>query len=246
MTRIRLFTIAVLLSLSAPVWADLKTYDVAPEHQQEIYTALNSILNSSAPGVVNGASYGRVQQLPSGQILVNAEPETLQQVEQVLAAIRTRSATAAPRAALRYWGVLGMTPNAPAVDAVGSPPPAVLNEVLSELRRVHGELTFRVIGAAAVVTTSGQYGQIEGATLSVEQTAHVQGDTLNAEISMSLIGIAPPPIGVFNGGELELRTTLRRGEFVVLGESYFQSGAIEPSPDPVIAGPVFYIVHWEK
>jgi hypothetical protein len=246
MTRIRLLAVAVLLPLSSNARADLKTYDVAPEYQQEIYTALNSILNSSAPGMVNGASYGRVQQLPSGQILVNAEPETLQQVEQVLGAIRTRSAAAAPRATLRYWGVLGVAANATAANTVGSPPPAVLNDVLGELRRLHGELTFRVIGAAAVVTTSGQYGKLDGATLSVEQTAHVQGDTLNAEISMSLVGSAPPPIGLFNGGDLELRTTLQRGEFVVLGESYFQSGAIEPSPGPVISGPIFYIVHWEE
>jgi hypothetical protein len=244
MTRLRLLAAALLLS--GPAWADLKTYDVAPEHQEEIYSALNNILNSSAPGVVNGASYGRVQLLPSGQILVNAEPQTLQQVEQVLDAIRARSATAAPRVALRYWGVLGMRARDPAADAVGSPPPAALNDVLSELRRLHGERTFRVIGSAALATNSGQYGEIEAATLSVEQTAHVQGDTLNAQISMSLIGIAPPPIGVFNGGELDLRATLRRGEFVVLGESYFQSGAIEPGPGPVIDGPVFYIVHWEE
>jgi hypothetical protein len=245
MTRLRLLAVALLL-LSGPAWADLKTYDVAPEHQEEIFSALNNILNSSAPGVVTGASYGRVQLLPSGQILVNAEPETLQQVEQVLDAIRARSATAAPRVSLRYWGVLGIRPQDAPADAIGSPPPAALNDVLGELRRLHGELTFRVIGAAGVVTNSGQYGEIEGATLSVEQTAHVQGDTLNAQISMQLIGIAPPPIGVFNGGEIDLRTTLRRGEFVVLGESYFQSGAIEPGPDPVIKGPVFYIVHWAE
>ncbi len=244
MTRFRLLAVALLL-LSGTAWADLKTYDVAPEYQEEIFSALNNILNSSAPGVIDGASYGRVQLLPSGQILVNAQPETLQQVEQVLDAIRARSAPAAPRVALRYWGVLGLRARDNA-DAIGSPPPAVLNDVLGELRRLHGDLAFRVIGSAAVATNSGQHGEIEGATLSIEQTAHVQGDTLNAQISMSLIGIAPPPIGTFNGGELDLRATLRRGEFVVLGESYFQSGAIEPGPGPVIAGPLFYIVHWEE
>jgi hypothetical protein len=239
MTRIRLFAVAVLLPLSATAWADLKTYEVAPEYQQEIYTALNSILNSSAPGMVNGASYGRVQQLPSGQILVNAEPETLQQVEQVLAAIRTRSATAAPRAALRYWGVLGATPNSAAADTVGSPPPAVLNDVLSELRRLHGELTFRVLGSAALTTASGQFGEIEGSTLGIKQLAYVQGDTLNAEISMELEAPAPPPIGgILEVGDLALRTTLQRGEFVVLGESDFKTLNL--------AGPVFYIVHWNE
>ena len=245
MTRLRLLAAALLLLLAGIARADLRTFAVAPEYQEEIFSALNNILNSSAPGVVSGTSYGRVQLLPSGQILVNAEPATLQQVEQVLNAIRAQSASAAPRVALRYWGVLGVRAKAVA-DAVGAPPPAALDDVLSELRRIHGDVTFRVIGSALVTTNSGQRGEIEGATLSVEQTAHVQGDTLNAQISMELIGIAPPPIGVFNGGELDLRATLRRGEFVVLGESYFQSGAIEPGPGPVIDGPVFYIVHWEQ
>jgi hypothetical protein len=242
MTRLRLAVIALASLISSNAWADLRTYDVDPQYQEEIFSALRAVLEPQ--GLL---PQGRVQMLPSGQILVNASPETLEQIEQVLQATRARSAVAAPRVELRYWGVLGMRAgDAAAADAVGSPPPAALNDVLGQLRRLHGELTFRVIGSAAVATNSGQYGELEGATLSVEQTAHVQGDTLNAQISMQLIGIAPPPIGVFNGGEIDLRTTLRRGEFVVLGESYFQSGAIEPGPDPVIKGPVFYIVHWAE
>jgi hypothetical protein len=241
MTSIRLPAIALALLISGNAHADLQTYDVDPQYQQEIYEALRRILEPQGQ-----PTQGRVQLLPTGQILVNASVETLSQVEQVLQAIRTRSTPAAPRVALRYWGVLGTRRGDAAANAVGSTPPAALDDILGELRRLHGELTFRVIGAAAVVTSSGQQGVLEGATLSVEQTAHVQGDTLNADISMQLIGIAPPPIGVFNGGELDLRATLKRGEFVVLGESYFQRGAIEPGPDPIIQGPVFYIVHWEE
>jgi hypothetical protein len=39
-------------------------------------------------------------------------------------------------------------------------------------------------------------------------------------------------------GSISLRTTLNRGEFVVLGENHVQAGGID--------GPVFYIVHWEE
>ena len=125
--------------------------------------------------------------------------------------------------------------------AVGAPPPAVLNDVLSELRRLHGELTFRVIGTAAVATNSGQFGEVRGTPLSVEHTAHVQGDTLNAEISMELSSSAGLPIGnTVRTGSVSLRTTLDRGEFVALGESHFRE------PVTGLEGPVFYIVHWEE
>jgi hypothetical protein len=237
MTRLRLPVIALTLLISSNAWADLKTYDVDPQYRQEIYAALQRILTPQGQ-----PTQGRVELLPSGQILVNASPETLEQVEQVLQAIRNRPAAAAPRVALRYWGVLGTRAQGSAADTVGSPPPAVLNDVLGELRRLHGELTFRVIGTAAVATNSGQHGEVQGTTLSVEQTAHVQGDTLNAEISMVLSGHAlsdaPPPIGNVRFGSLSLRTTLGRGEFVVLGESHVQAGGID--------GPVFYIVRWEQ
>jgi hypothetical protein len=238
MTRLRLPAVALLLLLSATAWADLRTYDVAQENQQEIYNALVRILDPAAPTVAGGASYGRVQLLPSGQILVNAPPETLEQVDAVLQAIRSRPVPETPRAALRYWGVLGTR----APSTVGSPPPPVLNDVLGELKRLHGELTFRVIGTAAVTTNSGQAGEVRGTTLAVEQMVRVQGDTLSADIEMQLSGNPGTPQGFGNGnvpfGSLKLRTTLKRGEFVVLGENHVQAGTID--------GPVFYIVHWAE
>ena len=249
MNRVRLPLIAALtLLIASNAWADLKTYDVDPQYQQEIFSALRSVLEPQGQ-----LPQGRVQLLPSGQILVNADAETLKQVEQVLQAVRAKSVAAAPRVALRYWGVLGAPTQSAAAKNVGSPPPAALNAVLSELRRVHGEVAFRVIGTAAIATNSGQYGAVKGTTLDVEQTAYVQGDTLNANISMQLSGPAltevasgadnvtvriVPQGGNFPYGNLRLTTMLKRGEFVVLGENHVQAGGID--------GPVFYIVHWEE
>ena len=229
MTRFRLPMIALALLISSNAWAELRTYDVDPQFQQEIFSALNNILNSSAPGVVNGASYGRVQLLPSGQLLVNAEPETLQQVEHVLEAIQTRAVSAAPRAELRYWAVLGN--RTAAATQLGSPVPSALNDVLGELKRMHGDLQFRVLGTAALTTQSGQQGEIGGAKLQVEQTTFVQGDALNAELDLVLPWLPDGPITT-----LTVKTSLRRGEFVVLGESEIIGGGVD--------GPVFFIVHW--
>ena len=88
--------------------------------------------------------------------------------------------------------------------------------MLAELRALHGDLQFRVIGTAALTTQSGQRGEVGGTTLHVEQTALVQGETLNAEIEMLLQGL--PTGGAFQH-RLTVRTALRRGEFVVLGQS---------------------------
>ena len=40
------------------------------------------------------------------------------------------------------------------------PPPPVLNDVLTELKRLNGDLTFRVIGTAAVTSDSGKSGEV--------------------------------------------------------------------------------------
>ena len=228
MTRLRLLVIALALSIASNVWADLKTYDVGPQYSQEIYTALKEILSPQGQPTA-----GRVELLPSGQILVNAGPETLAQVDQVLQALRARPVTTTPRVELQYWAVLGS--RGPAANPPGTAPPSALNEVLAELKRMHGDLQFRVLGTAALTTQSGQRGEVGGAPLHVDQTTFVQGDTLNARIEMLLSSTKPdgPPPSM-----LEVGTSLRRGEFVVLGQSELAGGGLD--------GPVFFIVHWPE
>lgn len=241
MTRLRLFVAALLCLLSTSAWAELRTFDVDSQYRQEIYVALHELLEN----------VGRVEQLSTGQILVNASPETLDQVEQLLREIRERRAVATPRVTLRYWVVHGTRAGSTArtggqqtvvVGAFnassGGPPPAVLNDVLAELKRFHGDLTFSVIGTAAVVSESGQVGGVQGMPLRVEQRAHVQGDTLNAAINVSLVQPVtwdPRPQEI---GELDVRTSLKRGEFVVLGEGSQQISGAD--------GTLFYIVHWPE
>ena len=245
MTRLRLPAIALALLTATNAWADLKTYDIDPQYQQEIYTALRDVLTAQGQ-----PTNGRVELLPSGQILVNAGPETLAQVDQVLQALRARPAAAAPRVELQYWAILGTRAGAanaaaqrgPNVSVVGSrspadlpAPPSALNEVLAELKRLHGDLQFRVLGTTSLTTQSGQRGEIGGAPLRVDQTTFVQGDTLNARIEMMLSSMTPdgPPPNM-----VEVGTSLRRGEFVVLGQSELVGGGLD--------GPVFFIVHWPE
>jgi hypothetical protein len=246
--RIRPILIGLALLLSSNAWADLRIFDVGLEHQQEVYVALRNVLAPPSAGG-NPQMYGTVERLPDGQLLVNAQPQALVQLEQVIRAIRERPVAAAPRVMLRYWAVLGSRAAGP--NNFGTAPPPVLNDVLAELKRLHNGVTFRVIGTAAVTTDSGQEGEVTADTMSVKQEAQVQGNTLNAYMRINVSGLfAPDPnaprITVqgqnspprFSIGEIELRTSLERGEFVVLGESQAQGNGLD--------GPVFYIVHWAE
>jgi len=229
MTRIRLAAASLAFFIATNAWADLRTFDVDPQYQQEIYSALVQLLQ-----VPDLTSRGRVQVLPSGQILVNADPATLDQVEQVLKAIRANRVAAAPRSELRYWCVLGS--RAAVANPPGTAPSSVLGPVLAELERLHGDLNFRVIGAATFATESGQAGRVEGTTLEIGQQTYVQGDSLNAKISMELHNVGQLPRETNVHGEITVQTTLRRGEFVVLGQSEIIGGGVD--------GPVFFIVSW--
>jgi hypothetical protein len=85
-------------------------------------------------------------QAPSAvrQLVVNAPPDTLEQDDQVLEAIRNRpTAAAAPRVQLQYWTVLGN--RGPAANPPGSAPSSALNEVLAELKRMHGDALARLL-----------------------------------------------------------------------------------------------------
>jgi hypothetical protein len=239
MTHFRLGAIALFSLISTNAWADLRTFDVGLQYQQEVYAAIRLVLNPAFQGG-DSKAYGTAELLPNGQILVNAQPEALEQLEEVIKAIRERPVAPAPRVSLRYWAVLGSHMTASAANSVGTAPPPVLNDVLAELKRLSGDLTFRVLGTAAVLSESGQRGEVEGMTLSVKQTTYAQGNALNADIEMNLRGTVPfppAPEGIdFDIGTLKVRTALQRGEFVVLGESTVQGGGLN--------GQVFYVVHW--
>ena len=99
-----------------------------------------------------------------------------------------RSAIAPPRRRRAWTCATGpcSAPAPPLVAPAGAPPPNALGDVLAELERLHGDLQFRVIGTAALTTDSGQSGGVSGTALEVQQTAFVQGETLNATIQMFL------------------------------------------------------------
>jgi hypothetical protein len=248
MSKIQVAVGCLGLLLGANAAAELRTYDVDFKYQKEVYEALEKILAiDPAIATAAGLTYGRVQQLPTGQIVVDASPETHREIEMVLEAVKARQAVAGPRVTFRYWVVLGTSVEEPPGNAT----PPILNDVLVELRRVHGDVTFRVLGSAALVTESGQDGEIASLPVAANQTVFVQGDTATAEVELiyiepdSLRQVPPAQQGLSVAvlpepyvGSINLNVTLERGDFFVLGESTVKSSGLD--------GTLFYIAHWPE
>jgi hypothetical protein len=249
MNPYRAVILALALVLTSSAMAELVVYDVDAKYRQEVFAALRSVLQRERPGEeALSEAPGSVAMLPTGQLLVDTTPERHIQVAAVLEAISAHQVEAAPRVTLRYWAVLG-TPD----PTAGRETPAILSETLSELRRIHGDLAFRVIGNATLVTESGQSGSVGGNPFNIRQLAYVEGARLNAELSLSFQYRVVT--GEFSGGRannpfqtiqnqdqsVQLVTSIARDEFVVVGES--SVGGMSLGDEP-FSGTIFFIVHW--
>lgn len=251
MTVLRASMLLSMLAFSSNALADLAVYDVDAKYRQEVFAALRGVLTPEGPFPT-----GQVQLLPSGQILIDTSPEMHEQIAAVLQAIDERQSEAAPRVTLRYWAVLGSREAASDNDT-----PEILSNVLDELRRVHGDLSFRVLGNATLVTESGQEGELGGEPLSVRQQTYVEGATLNAELEIrflyrwlsgqfqprnseegnSQVQVNPFQTMQADTQRVELNTSMSGGEFVVVGENSIRQNTIAHGE---LDGTIFYIVHW--
>jgi hypothetical protein len=249
MRHIRALILLLGLGMTTGALAEMRTYDVEARYRKEVYSVLYNVISPQGPTPSVG-----VQLLPTGQLLVNASSETQEQVAAVLESIRNHQVEATPRVTLRYWAVLGTkgSPQDPGIGA-GREVPAILSDVLDELRRVHGNLAFRLYGNATLVSDSGQGGKLSGDTLSIDQLAYVQQSMLNVELSIGfeygVVTAQPPGNGQTNPFNtvqrfqkgLNLDTTLKPNEFVVVGENTIRTS------DRVadgIDGTIFFIVQW--
>ena len=248
MKFVRLLILLVCMAFSANSLADLKTYDVDPRNGEEVYRALASILG---PVRENGVPAGMISRLPTGQILIDTTPQMHEQIAAVLEAVENYEAEPTPRVTLQYWAVLGTRGGAAAAET-----PSILGNVLNEIRQIHGPLTFRLLGNASLVSDSGRLGESNGEMI-IRQTAHAQGDSLNADLRISLYVRYETPVEfVSQDGTrtqrvntstenigVTINMSMQRGEFVVLGENTVSN---EFTDKTGLDGTVFYIVHWPR
>lgn len=245
MRRFRAPILLTALMLSTAAMAELKVYDVDAQYRQEVFEALTGVFSARHADFPQS---GRVEMLPTGQILVDTTPDRQAEVAAVLEAIDQRQADAAPRVTLRYWAILGSR------EAPGdAETPEILADVLADLERVHGDLAFRVLGNATLVTESGQSGSLSGQPLSIRQQTYVQGSRLNAELSISFTypfitgqfsaGNQPNPFQTLAREEqsVTLKTSMEPGEFLVVGENSINTVTANSGE---LSGTIFYVVQW--
>ena len=205
--------------------AEIQVYEVDAQISGEVVGALNDAVQKQCAGIAGKQCSARL--LPSGQLLVEAPAETHAQIAAVLKAVSAHRAGPAPRVTLRYWVVVG-TAGAASDAGAKRAPPAALQPVLNQLERVYGDLQFNVAGTAAV-TSDGAAALLPSRRrpLEVSQSARAVGDSLTASVNLSYKDADQ---------ELAVTVTIKRGEYLVLGEQSAAEGA----------GTTFYIVNWSE
>jgi hypothetical protein len=230
----------VLLLTATSAFADTAVYDLNSSNAKEIAEAIGRVLSaqcaSGPKDTVSNTSRCRAELLPTGQLLVEAPPDSQSQIGAVLKAIAAKNASPTSRVTLQYWVIWG-EPGKP--DAAG-PALKPLDAVLKQLERAHGELGFSLQDTTSITAQSGTSAATRGGAFQINQTVRATGDGVDLSAQLSF---ARAPV-VQN---LNVRVTIKRGEFVVLGERTTTGEPGRNEPDrPERSGMLFFVVHWPQ
>jgi hypothetical protein len=246
--KLRTLAPLCLLLLAATASAETVVYDLETKNAanpKQIADALGRVLiaQCSAPPVSNPGAC-KVELLQTGQVLVEAPPASQAQVAAVLKAIAARNAAPTARVTLQYWVIYGAPGKASTADPALKP----LSAVVQQLERTHGDLAFSVLDTTSLMTQSGSSGGAHGGSLNVDQTIRVSGDDLDL---LGRLEFAPKPLLPDLSVKLTVSVTIKRGEFVVLGEqSAVEVVGGQPGKDEQLdirqkSGMLFFVVHWQ-
>ena len=244
----RLLALIGLLLLTATAAAETTVYELDPKNATEITRAFNSVLAAQCqqPSIGNNPNACRAELLPTGQLLVTAPDAVQSQVAAVLKAIASHNATPTPRVTLDYWVIYGepRKPNAPNAAL------KQLDSVLQQLVRTHGELGFSVLDSTSLTTQSGTSGSARGGALQINQRVRANGENVSVDIQLTFSPLrASGAAGADAAAEavaaaalvaqgLNVDVTIRRGEYLVLGE--------RTAGGPDKSGRLFFVVHWPQ
>lgn len=210
--------VVAAMTAAAPVFAEVRLYDIEPQHRREVQRALMLLLDVEAPP--QRAAKGTVALLPTGQIAVDTTPERQAEIAMLFEAMQQAGAEATPSVTLRYWVIFGSQ------DGPDTQLPPLLEPVVEELRAALGDLRFELIDTASLITESGSNSQLHSETMEIAQVLQVNGSTLNAVIRLNT-----------EYQEFAVEVALDEGEYLVLGDSTVQTESGR-------SGSMIYIVHW--
>ncbi len=246
--KLRLPALIGLLLIAATAAAETTVYELDPKNATEITRAFNSVLAAQCqqPSVGTNPNACRAELLPTGQLLVTAPDAVQAQVAAALKAIAARNATPTPRVTLEYWVIYGepRKPNAPNAAL------KQLDSVLQQLVRTHGELGFSLLDSTSLTTQSGTSGSARGGALQISQRVGANADSVSVSLQLTYSPVrAAATAGADEAAEavaaaavvaqsLNLEVTIRRGEYLVLGE--------RTAGEPDRSGKLFFVVHWPQ
>ena len=183
--------------------------------------------------------------MPTGQLLVTAPEAAQAQIATALKAIAAHNATPTPRVTLQYWVIYGepRKPKAPAVAL------KQLDSVLQQLERTYGELGFSVLDSMTLTTQSGTNASSVGGALQINQRVRANTDSVSVAIQLTFSPVHAGPAGADAAAEavaaaalvaqgLNVEVTIRRGEYLVLGD--------RTTGEPDQSGRLFFVMHWPQ
>jgi len=243
--KLRTFALVGLLLLATAASADTAVYDLDAKNAKEIAEALARVMAAQCTAPPNrNPLMCRVELLPTGQLLVEAPAAAQPQVAAVIKAIAAREAAPTTRVTLQYWVIYGAPGKPAAPDSALLP----LDAVVQQLQRAHGDLSFSLLDTTTLTTQSGSSGGARGGSLNIDQNPRATGNDLDLT---ARIEFAPKPIFPDLNVNLSVRVSIKKGEFVVLGERTaveVHSGEQEKDLPVDIrqkSGMLFFVVHWQ-
>jgi len=224
--KLRLTALIGLFLLAGTAVADTVVYELDAKNAREIKEALNVVLAAQCqqPGFGSNPNACRAELLPTGQLLVTAPDAVQQQVGGVLKTIAARNAAPTPRVTLQYWVIYGEARKPDAADAALKQ----LDSVVQQLKRTHSDLGFSVLDSASLTTQSGTVAKAGGGALQISERVSANADSVNVSLQLTFT-----PAQALN-----LEVTIRRGEYLVLGE--------RSAGEPDKPGKLFFVVHWPQ
>ena len=219
--NLRTLVAALSILAATPALSEMQVYDVKAEYREEVYEVLRGILRAELEPT--SPAYGRVEMLPTGQILIDASSEKQVEIAALLGSIASRVVAETPTITLRYWVLFGVL-DAEQQTAV----PPMLDGVIREWEAAHGKLGVTILDSARLVGRSGHPTALQSQRMEIYQKVFATENRINAEIVIQ-----------HQYQELEVEVSLQRGDFLALGETTVED-------EKGLKGTIVFVVHWPE
>jgi hypothetical protein len=204
--------------------AELRTYEVAPEHQDDLQRVLRQVLGAGE------SRLGRVTAGPSGTFIVVAPARIQTGIRNMLSNGFTPS-PAPTQVKLTYWLLVGRPVDSGAELAAysvsGPRRLSHLEQVMTQLVAAQGSAEFTLLEEVQVLSMVQDQGRAYGKLAQVEQTVTQAGDQMVAYVSISM-----PQANSNRQYAFESQISLRAGQYLVVGQVGLDGRSFGPNFEP--------------